>query len=186
MAVRLTSVDELKDFLRIPAAETGQDARLAVVIEDVSSECEAFTARTFTKQGYSNEPHFGGRSSVVLNNYPVDSAASFQVKSFDSWGSLTIVDPSDYIVDYNLGIVRLLGGLIFGTGANGAQVSYTAGYVSVGASTAQKLDVPGAVSRAARILCAAMYRHQAGIIDTKELCAVTEEAQKQWSSFIRV
>jgi hypothetical protein len=182
MAVRLTSVDELKILLRVPAAETGLDVRLATIIEEVSDECERWTSRKFTSTGYSNEVYPGGAAIVVLRQRPVDPNSTFQVKDVSS--SQTIIfDPSDYSADYDRGIVRLLGGLTFNSASNAAQVTYTAGYVSSGASTAQKITVPGDLSRSVRKLAAAIYYNEAGIIDTKTLEEVRTDVKCIWSTY---
>lgn len=182
MAVRLTSVDELKTLLRIPAAETGLDVRLAALIEEVGDECERWTSRTFTKQGYANEAYRGGGGVVVLRQRPIDSGATLQVKSVSGAGT-TIFDPADYATDYDRGIIRLLGGLTFSAESNGAQITYTAGYVSQGTTTAQKIAVPGDLSRSVRKIAASIYYKEAGIFTEKMLSESRDAAKSIWSTY---
>ena len=183
MAVRLSSVDDLKVLLRVPAADTTLDARLGTIVEEISAECESWTGRSYTYQGYANEPYRGGVGIVVLRQRPVDSTAALQVKSVTSTTTV-IYDPTDYSVDYVRGIIRLRGGLLFSAGPDGAQVTYSAGYASTGTGTAQKITVPGDLSRAVRKLAGATYYHEAGIIDQKALQEIRDDVRKIWSAYM--
>jgi uncharacterized phiE125 gp8 family phage protein len=183
---RLTSVDDLKTYLRIPATETSRDDLLATIVEEATSDFEGETDRTVAKQAYSNEAHEGGGSKIVLKNYPVDTAETFQLKDFNAdTQTTTIYDSSDYVVDADTGIVTLLGGLTFSPGPNGAQASYNAGYAQTGTAgaTDEATDVPATLSRSVKVLCAARFKFQQGAITRDELDKEEAAASKIWAGF---
>src|SRR4051812_25613566 len=134
--------------MSISVTETALDAELGRVIEQISAECEAATSRSFTKTGFANQAYYGGRSTIVLKGYPVDTAATFQLKQTDPAGNVSIYDPADYVLDAETGIVRLLGGLVFPSGPNGALVTYTGpNYDPITTTAADtKVDVPSDLS----------------------------------------
>lgn len=180
----LTSLNELKKFLRIPQSETGLDDQLTTLIEETSDDCERFCSRSFAKQAYSNETHEGGGTKVVLDNVPVDLTQTFQLKDFDGQ-TTTIRDASDYYVNDETGVVSLLSGLTFSEGPNAVQVSYNAGYDTISGGTSdEKIDVSPGLSRSVRRVCAARFQADQGAITEQELLAVEQaERDGNWSTY---
>lgn len=186
MAARLTSLNELKGALLISTVETSLDVELTRVIEETSAECEGYTSRVFAYDDYANETHRGGGDTILTKQTPVDSAASFQLKANGATGTLSVYDAADYVVDYELGIVRLKGGLKFPTGVDGAAVSYAAGYVETTTPDGDvKVNVPGDLSRSVRQLCVARYRYQLGSISIEDLDAEEKRAYCVWRGYKR-
>lgn len=187
MAPRLTSVDALKTFLRIASAETALDSILATVIEAVSDDCERFCVRSFTKTAYSNEVHPGGSDSVVLNQYPVNTAEIFQLKNYDDQTlETTIAATSEYTLDAEKGIVKLLAGLSFSRGASAIQVTYNAGYATSGSGTSLKVAVPVGLEESIKRLAKARFLNQQGSVTEDELAVAEKAAREAWSSYLRI
>lgn len=183
----LCSLNELKDYLRIPSAETGLDTTLTTLISDALARAEKRTERTFLATGYANEVYPGNAlQSLLLKNYPVDDAATFQLKDYNVDTGLTILDTADYAVDYEFGIVRLRGGLVFAEGPDSVRVTYTAGYSTTGTGDDEKLDVPGMLPRESRVYCAAMFRYQQNAITKEEMEAAEECFDEACALYARI
>lgn len=185
MAERLCSVDELKSFLRIPAAETALNAELGRIIEEVSNQCAQFCGRTFTEDDFTDEKHSGGGRAVVLNNWPVDPDSAVTLKETDGQTQTTL-QALAYDVNYDAGIVKLRGAARFRSGPGAVLASYTAGYPeTAGTGTAAKVDVPAALSRSIRELAAATYRKQQGALSLEDLEKERGYAQCIWAGYSR-
>lgn len=185
MAERLCSVDELKSFLRIPAAETALDAELGTIVEEVSDLCNKFCGRLFTEDDYTDEQHPGGSDVAVLKNWPVDPDSTVTVKEFSGLTSTTVL-ASNYDVNYSVGIIKLRSGR-FRSGPGAVLVSYTAGYAeNAGTGTAAKVDVPPSLSRSIRELAAATYRKQRGALELEELEKERTYAKRIWAGYSRL
>jgi len=184
MAERLCSVDELKSYLRIPAAETALNTELATIVEEVSGQCALFCGRLFTEDDFADEKHVGGSDVAVLKNWPVDSASAFTVKETSGLTTTTVL-ATNYDVNYSAGIVKLRSGR-FRSGPGAVLVSYTGGYAaSAGTGTAAKTDVPASLSRSIRELAAATYRKQQGVLTAEELEKERTYAKRIWSGYSR-
>jgi hypothetical protein len=185
MAERLCSVDELKSYLRIPAAETALNTELGIIVEEVSDQCAKFCGRTFTENDFADEKHPGGSDVAVLKNWPVDSASAFTVEETDGITPVTVL-ATNYDVNYSAGIVKLRSGK-FRSGPGAVLVSYTAGYAeTAGTGTAAKVDVPASLSRSIRELAAATYRKQQGALGLEELEKERTYAKRIWSGYSRM
>lgn len=183
----LCSLNELKLHLRVPTAETALDTVLTTLMDDVTSRCERLTERTFLATGYSNEVYPGnGLNSLLLKNYPVDSAAIFQLKDYSTDIGLTVLDTADYAVDYEKGIVRLRGGLTFAPGPDSARVTYTAGYATSGTGDDEKIGAPDELGRSVRDYAAALHRKRLGAIGYDEFESETKCAEKVWYGYARL
>lgn len=191
MAARLTSVDELKTELRIPAAETAYDSLFGDLIEEVSRECEEHCDRVFTEADYENEQHRGGVDSIVVRNWPITDPDNVTVEVTGLLDSEITeeFDADDFIVQAETGIIRLKGGLRFPSGPRGTVlVSYSGGYPEIGTTlsaedTTRKADVPASLSRSVRELCVAVWKKRQDAITAEDLEKARAAARRQWSAF---
>ena len=183
----LCSLNELKAILLVPEAESGLDTVLQAIIDSVTADCGKFCDRTFLKTGYSNQAYDGeGKATVVLKQYPVNSAETFQLKDYDPEIGLTIADTADYAVDYDSGVVRLRGGLVFADGPDTVQVTYSAGYALAGTGSDQKIGVPSDLSDSVAQFSAEKYRRRIGAVTEESYEAASNEALRVWSRYRKV
>lgn len=185
MSVKLCSLNDIKDALRISHSETSIDAVLQDFVHAASGECERFTDRSFTYASHANEPYRGGGDTVVLKQYPVDTAASFQVKTYNQWGDFSTFDSTDYVLDDAAGIVRLIG-LTFASTPNGAAVSYAAGYADSGTGDDLRVGVPDDLAGSVADYAADLYRAQQGALTPAQLKESLENAKGKWSTYKRI
>lgn len=184
MSVRLCSLNELKSYLRIAVSETAYDSILGNIIEATSSDCETATGITFTKVAYTDEKHMGGGSSASVKNWPIDSSASVTVKNYDANAiQTTTLLSTNYDVDYEAGIIRLVANLAFSPYAGAVLISYTGGYATSGSGDDLKVAVPDGLSFSVCEYAAARYKKQQGVIDDKELQAAKEAAEAIWGEY---
>jgi len=128
---------------------TGNDAKLMTALESASKTIEKLLGRELTKKQYTEILDFKRNFAVgydlygmgwsgytidpkpkpiPLKNYPIDSTVDFFVyyDPCQVFGDNTLLDSSDYYVDYDLGVLYLYRAY---NGANKAlKVVYTAGY----------------------------------------------------------
>ncbi len=181
---RLASVDELKAVLRIPLSESSLDVQLGDLLDEVGDECERITGRTFTEGTFTDEPHPGGCDSIVLKNRPVSTSPAPVVSEVDAFGSTSVLDANEYLVDYAFGIIRLRPGRRFVSGPVGTVlVTYDAGYAASGTGNTAKIAVPPSLSRSAKDLAAARFLKDRGAMEQKDLDAAEERARRFWAGF---
>lgn len=177
MADGLCSLNQLKSHLQIPTTETGLDAQLSPLIDAATSEWERVTGRRVLYQSYTKEPYQPGFvRDLALKNYPVDSAATFQLIRIDQYGQFSIVDASDYLMNWEDGIVTLLGALRFADRPDAITVTYSAGFKPTGAGADRLLAVSAQLTRAAQEYCAATMRQQARAISFDEAEKIRQAA----------
>lgn len=183
----LCSLNEVKAALLVATSETALDDTLEALIAEICSSCERLTERVFLAAGYSNEVYAGNGLNVLnLRNYPVDSAATFQLKDYTPEQGLTVLDSADYSVDYDNGIVRLRGGLVFAPGPDSVRVTYTAGYAVSGTGDDEKVGVPDELSASVANLVKCAYRRRQGGISYEEYADEKTAAEKIWYGYTRL
>lgn len=130
-AYALTSLKRLKARLNITATE--KDATLEQMINAATGYIERYCNRRFKKSTYTNEVHTvhaRGQDMVALRQAPVVTLTAAQYRagtpSTPSWTSF-IADQYEIAGDGKSGIVRIYGGVPYGT--NAVRFSYEAGYL---------------------------------------------------------
>lgn len=131
----LTTLAAVKAYLGITAAT--QDALLAALIDRGSAFAESYCGRTIASTVYSNEAYDykrdgNGRDMIFLRQVPVITFSSLSDKG-------TVIDPTNYVIDTRVGIVRLVNGLTFSQNPQAVLATYTAGFAST------PVDLEGAV-----------------------------------------
>jgi hypothetical protein len=133
------SKTDLKAELQIEAAETEWDTLLDTLANAIENLWDRLTNRVWFKTAfveYYDAPK--GTKKIFLQNYPVVTSPAVVVRDDPDWvwGDDTIVDATDYRVDYEKGIVHY--NAVFFEGSQSVKVSYTAGFAADALPTAIK------------------------------------------------
>lgn len=134
LAYALTTATKVKARLPNLTGVSTFDSLITELIDDVTDFIEKFCGRRFKKTTYTQEIYDGYSSSrglketLRLKNFPITTAVgvtSFQYQT----GTSTWADfqSTDYIVDYDAGILQMLNGK-FPEGFRNIRVTYEAGY----------------------------------------------------------
>ena len=130
----LTTVARVKEVLGLKTDDTTKDALIAELIERVSKEITSRTNRSMEYGSYTDYYNGDGKSKrLSLINFPVDATATFQLydDTARAYDSTTLIDPTNYTVDYDNGIVSLDAGIPFLRGYKNIKVVYAAGYHTI-------------------------------------------------------
>lgn len=128
----LTTLANLKEYLKIPTATTTDDALLGSLIVRVSAFIRDYLGRTITDEGTLTEYHDGlGRSYVMLNEYPILTLTTVHDDPDRAFGSSALIATADLIQEEDLGIIRRKFGVPFQNYRKNVQIVYTAGYAAV-------------------------------------------------------
>jgi len=146
-----TTCDDLIDAL-IPAAS-----------EAIENACR----RRFGETAYTEYYDGGGRDRLVLRKRPVNSLSGVWDDPDREFGDDTQLDPDDYVLDADPGILLLRQGT-FADGLRNVKVSYTAGYGTL----------PTDVAQACRMLVAAWFHRGREAADGVSNRTVAEVVQR--------
>lgn len=151
-----TNLDRVKQCLRIPAGITVHDTRLTEIVEEVDSDLLArfrLTAWDATTRYRDSVDILPGSTAALflLRRHPINSIVALTASGAG------LVQDEDYRLDPG-GVVRMLGLRTLDYGRDVAQIEYTAGHVTAGAT-------PGWLLRLATLSAALQYNvePQAGI-----------------------
>lgn len=113
-------------------SDTTDDAFITTLCNAILSIWDEETGRTWAYTANTEYYNSEGHSSIViLDNYPVDSSATFELYDDPDWdwSASDLVDSDDYRVDYDEGIVYYDG--YFYEGKQTIKVIYSAGYTDL-------------------------------------------------------
>ena len=126
----LSTVSRFKTFAKISG--TNDDTRIENLINSVTEFIENYIGYRIKETAYTNEEYDTQKGdTLILNNFPIDSAATFTLQrrnsglNEDDWET---VDSEFYHVDYDAGIIYGAGGWRFPRTRRGFRVTYTAGH----------------------------------------------------------
>lgn len=141
-ATAIFTLQSLKDWVKVPEAETQHDDVLGDVGNFVTDEIERLTDRIYvsrlTTQIFNGD---GCTARKELWHYPVQTVSSFLIDG-------VVVPGTDYVVDLPYGVLWLKN-RVFTYGTQNVSVTYTAGYALV--------DVPSDASQVAREMAKIVY-----------------------------
>jgi len=155
----LTTVARLCNYMKetVPTAGSADEASLQATINAVTKWIQKYTGHTFKKTAYTNEEYSTERGQTLnLEHFPVISSLTVKLErrnsqmKEDDWEE---VDSEYYVVDYESGIIELMGGLVFYRTKNGYRVTYTAGYDFDNATTFLGDTAAADVEIAAWMIC---------------------------------
>lgn len=122
--------EEIKSYLDFKAGDDDKDVLIDKLILSAESFIEDFCNRVFTKASVT-EYHSGGSDRIFLKRFPIASTPAVQV--WDSWdrtyGNGDLIDPDDYFVDTENGI--LMFDYPVGGSPGAVKVTYTGGYTTI-------------------------------------------------------
>ena len=127
----LTTVARVKTEIGLKADDSQNNAKIAELIERVSSVISGECGRTFEYQQFTEYFNGDGASGTVnLTHYPFDSSAAFSLydDTERAYGASTLIATADYIIDDDTGILTLDGNLTFSRGKRNIKVTYYGGY----------------------------------------------------------
>jgi len=145
----LTTLANLRAFLKKQTADTSDNALLSSIITRVSADVAKRCNRTF-QAGTVTEYYEGdGSCELLLRRAPVNSITSIHIDSDREWSSDTAIDSDNIIISDTIeGLVTLNGDYFDkGLGIENVRVIYNGGYTTI----------PGDLERNALRLCAWDY-----------------------------
>lgn len=125
----LLTLAELKTYLGVTTSDN--DSLYELLINNVTDYIEKYCGRRFAETSYTDEKHDGHDfNKLVLKQYPVNSTESFSIKErLYIGGTFSEITSTDYVVDYNRGIIERVDS--FEEGTQNYAVTYTAGYSTI-------------------------------------------------------
>jgi hypothetical protein len=131
----LTTVQRTADYLGLGTiANPSTNYTILEILINIASNWiqNTYLNRTIKRATYSNEEiSSDGTGILTVKEYPISSTDSFQLEvrtsatNEDDWET---VDPEDYYIDYESGIIRAVEGFKFVKGNNKYRATYVAGY----------------------------------------------------------
>ncbi len=103
----IDTLSNVKSQLGITTA--ADDALLTQLQAAADAFVQQYCQRSFIG-GTFTEDHPGGARTIFLQNYPITSVTSVMVDPDRAFGPETVVDPADYFVHADRGVVESLGG----------------------------------------------------------------------------
>lgn len=101
------TLEEVKAYLDMKTEEIEKDAFIESLIPGSQELIDEYCNRKFEREAIT-EYHDGGSNRIFLNQFPV--AASPAIQIWDSWdrtyANPDLIDPDDYFVDYEGGIIK--------------------------------------------------------------------------------
>ena len=142
----LTSLAAAKTYLRIPAADTSEDAFLGTLVDSATARIEGWTRRLLVARNYDEMFDGTGGPTLTLRQFPTNSVTELNIDGQRKFLTATIIGSDFYVVSSPEGRITLLGAEYgvggFPLGARIVRVKYNAGYASIPddlALAAQKL-----------------------------------------------
>jgi len=124
----LLTVVQVQDW--VPQA-AGEESLIADAIEMAEALADAYCDRGLAAGARTETYDIGdGQGVVALRNYPIDTTATFTVKTGADTDTPTTLTSSDYELDATHGLLLAADGGTFPVGQRSLEVTYTAGYTS--------------------------------------------------------
>jgi hypothetical protein len=124
----LLTLVQVQDW--VPQA-AGEESLIADAIEMAEALADAYCDRGLAAGARTETYDIGdGQGVVALRNYPIDTTATFTVKTGADTDTPTTLTSSDYELDATHGLLLAADGGTFPAGARSLEVTYTAGYTS--------------------------------------------------------
>jgi len=150
----LCTLDELKAhiFDKAPYPST-HDTLLTALIEEASGMINAETRRQIEIADIT-EYHDGElQNAIILHEYPVAEEATITITEDDE-----AVAATDFAVDFDQGVLRLLDGATFAEGEKNVKVVYRAGYNVSGSPVAGETALPFELRLACKIIAGKLFQ----------------------------
>jgi uncharacterized phiE125 gp8 family phage protein len=148
----IATLSDIKTHLGITTA--ADDALLAQLQTSADDFVEQYCDRSFVGGSFT-EDHPGSARVVFLRNYPIETVTSVSVDPDRAFGPETVLDPADYYVHADRGVIEALDGPFVSRRRVGADDFPGAVRVAYSTATGQ---VPAAVTRAYAELVGHWYK----------------------------
>jgi len=127
---------EAQEFLKMPEIEDADRNMLSSLIDKVSLAIKKYTDRVLVVQSTSTTEYLSGNGTakLILHDWPVNSFTSLKIRDGSDFSSLsyntTLTANTDYVVDYESGIIRAVGVGMWDDGYRKYQAIYKPGYAA--------------------------------------------------------
>lgn len=172
----LTTLANLREYLKKEATDTTDDTLLTKIISRVSEKIEKKCNRTFLAANHTEYFAGNGINKQYIKNWPINSVTSIHVDDDRAWGSDSAVAAEDIIISsQNPGMIILADGEIFTKTVDGIEnvrIIYNGGYSTI----------PTDLEQACIELCCIEYIKSGGIINTTIKDKIDPESieEKAW------
>lgn len=129
----LTSLANLRAFLKKQTADTSDDTLLQSIITRVSAEVAKRCNRNFIAEVVTEYHKGDGSPELLIRRPPVNSVTSIHIDSDRVWGSDTAIDSGDIIISAEIHGMIILDGDVFEKGIDieNVRVIYNGGYTAI-------------------------------------------------------
>jgi hypothetical protein len=126
----LTTLEVVKEYLKIDSTQTVDDTRIEKLINACSSAIESYCERKFKEQTYTDEEYDGTCTKyILLKQYPVKSISSVSIDD-------VLLDVSEYKVKKPNGTLIRVNN-VWPTGDINIKVTYSSGFITIPADLEQ-------------------------------------------------
>lgn len=130
MNLYIVSLAEMKDELELDADDAADDVVLTRWMEGLQGRFDDYCRRRFLWEENITELFHGGRTSLFVHQWPIESVATIHVDVDQEWGSDTLEDADDYRVEKDRGRIIIGRGVNkWPEGFNNIRVVYTGGLI---------------------------------------------------------
>ncbi|MGD9276356.1 MAG: hypothetical protein PVJ67_04235 [Candidatus Pacearchaeota archaeon] len=131
----IVTLDEMRSFLNIPAAQTGKDDLLIGLLDAYNGKMENYLGVTMISSTYSEIYDGNGKDYMFLKHYPINSVTSLSIDDEE-------VDSDDFYVYGEEGYIKLDSDTFTTTDYQNVDIVYVAGW------GAAKANVPNVLKNA--------------------------------------
>jgi hypothetical protein len=139
----LTTLANVREYLKFAATDTSRDALLTNLVKRSGALLEKYMGRTVLAASYTEYYDGDGRTKLLLNQWPINSVAELNMDNSRIFAAATIIQASDFVIWKEVGYLELLKpldylsgietayGRFFIHGQQNLKVTYNAGYTVV-------------------------------------------------------
>jgi hypothetical protein len=147
----LCTVAELKLHIGLTAAT--HDTLLAEFVDEASGVINSETRRQIEIADIIEYHDGEQQNAIILHEFPVAEEADFIVTEDGD-----VIADTDYAVDFQQGVLRLLDGATFALGEKNVKVEYRAGYDVTGSPPVGEAALPAELKLACKIIAGKLFQ----------------------------
>jgi len=172
----LTTLANLREYLKKDTADTTDDTLLQNIITRVSAEIEKRCNRSFHAATFTEYQKGNGTNRTYLKNWPINSVTSIHIDDDREWTADMAVDAADIIIsNQNPGMIILDSGETFRKTVDqieNVRIIYNAGYSTI----------PTDLEQACIEICCVRYIKSGGMINSviKDTIDPDDVEKKAW------
>lgn len=133
------TLDDLKAHLDIPSSDTTKDTFLTNRLNGAFNAVKNYIGQDLNAADYIEDYDGEGSNTLLLRQFPVNSISAIYDDCFRTWqnspfvpDSSTLLDPHNYYVDKQIGLITVFQGIASFRDCHGnIHVLYNAGYTSI-------------------------------------------------------